>query len=48
MRWYDYVMCFLFANVFTVSLLNIDILGFTIGVFCYRIYEDRVRNRIND
>jgi len=47
MRWYDYVACLFFANIFAVTLLNIDILGFTIGVFCYRIYEERVRNRIN-
>ena len=47
MKWYDYVACFMFADVLTFSLLTGNILWFTIAVFCYRMYEESVRNRIN-
>jgi hypothetical protein len=39
MRWYDYVSCFVAADIITASLVAGDIFGLTLGIVGYILYE---------
>jgi|DEB0MinimDraft_4_1074332.scaffolds.fasta_scaffold26353_5 hypothetical protein len=39
MRWYDYVICFLFADIIAGGILTANLLAIGIGVMGYEFYE---------
>jgi hypothetical protein len=40
MKWYDYLACIWFADIVAASILHMQIIPLTLGIFSYIMYTD--------